>query len=180
MTSTSLLGTQASSFASSALLPKRVRSAAKEIASRGRTGYRSVRCRIVRLLAWLAGVSPVSVRNLLRKLLAWRTRDMATQDNANTVGFHDISDHQLIRRIGEGAFGEVWLARNVLGAYRAVKIVRRSKFDSDRPFQRELDGIKHFDRVSRSHPGFVNILHVACNQPPTCFHYIMEAADDLV
>src|SRR5262245_9532358 len=175
----SLIGTRANSI-ESMTAPELVRRVAKEIARLYRIVYKSVRCRIVRLLAWLAGVSPASVRNLLRKVLAWKTRDMATQDNANTVGFHDISDHQLVRRIGEGAFGEVWLARNVLGAYRAVKIVRRSKFDSDRPFQRELDGIKHFDRVSRSHPGFVNILHVACNQPPTCFHYIMEAADDLV
>src|SRR5262245_26817668 len=36
-----------------------------------------------------------------------------------------VADHELIVRIGEGAYGEVWLARNVTGAYRAVKIVYR-------------------------------------------------------
>jgi hypothetical protein len=32
----------------------------------------------------------------------------------------------LIRRIGQGSYGEVWLARNVMGTYRAVKIVYRA------------------------------------------------------
>jgi hypothetical protein len=49
---------------------------------------------------------------------------MATQDNANTMGFHDISNHQLVRRIGEGAYGEVWLAHNVLGVYRSGGLLR--------------------------------------------------------
>jgi hypothetical protein len=39
-----------------------------------------------------------------------------------------IPDHELIRRIGAGAYGEVWLARTALGAYRAVTIVYRSEF----------------------------------------------------
>src|SRR5690349_475603 len=103
MTSTSLMGTPASSFASPAILPKRIQRVLKEIATRGRTGYKLFWCRIVRLLAWLAGVSPASVRKRLGKVLAWRTRDMAAQDIANTMGLHDISDHQLVRRIGEGA-----------------------------------------------------------------------------
>ena len=34
-----------------------------------------------------------------------------------------VPDHELIRVIGGGGSGEVWLARNVLGTYRAVKIV---------------------------------------------------------
>jgi serine/threonine protein kinase len=132
------------------------------------------------LLAWVAGVSPVGARNLLRKVLAWKARDMPGQDNANTLEFSSIADHQLVRRIGGGAYGEVWLARSVLGAYRAVKIVRRSKFESDRPFEREFEGIQHFDQVSRSHPGFVNILHAGRNVQAAYFYYIMDVADDLV
>ena len=44
-----------------------------------------------------------------------------------------IPDHHLIRRIGEGAYGEIWLARNVIGTYRAVKIIYRRTFKDDRP-----------------------------------------------
>src|SRR5262249_53182778 len=35
----------------------------------------------------------------------------------------EIRDHELIVRVGSGSYGEVWLARNVMGTYRAVKIV---------------------------------------------------------
>jgi hypothetical protein len=34
-----------------------------------------------------------------------------------------IPDLELLRCIGQGSYGEVWLARNILGTYRAVKII---------------------------------------------------------
>src|SRR5437016_3755523 len=71
-----------------------------------------------------------------------------------------IPDHQLLRCIGRGSYGEVWLARNVLGDYRAVKIVYREKFADDRPFEREFEGIRNFEPISRTHESQVDILHV--------------------
>ena len=62
-----------------------------------------------------------------------------------------VPDHELIRRIGRGAYGEVWLAHSVTGAFRAVKIVHRKFFDHDRPFDREFEGIQKFEPVSRTH-----------------------------
>ena len=57
-----------------------------------------------------------------------------------------IPDHELLRRIGVGAYGEVWLARTVLGEWRAVKIVRRDAFGDDpRPFEREFEGIRRYE-----------------------------------
>ena len=38
----------------------------------------------------------------------------------------DVPDHEILRLIGTGAYGEVWLARSVTGAYRAVKVGRES------------------------------------------------------
>lgn len=32
-------------------------------------------------------------------------------------------DHEPLRLIGHGVYGEVWLARNVVGTLRAVKVV---------------------------------------------------------
>ena len=48
-----------------------------------------------------------------------------------------------------------------------------------RPFERELSGIRKFEPISRSHPGFVDVLHVGINEDRTCFYYIMELGDDL-
>jgi WD40 repeat protein/serine/threonine protein kinase len=78
-----------------------------------------------------------------------------------------------------GSYGEVWLARNVMGRYRAAKFIFRKTFRDAHPFQRELAGIQQFEPVSRSHPGFVHILHVGRNDAEEYFYYLMEAADDI-
>src|SRR5262245_29970505 len=69
-----------------------------------------------------------------------------------------IPDHELLRRIGNGSYGEVWLARNVFGEHRAVKIVARRNFNDERPFTREFEGVKRFEPISRSHPSQLAIL----------------------
>jgi WD40 repeat protein len=89
-----------------------------------------------------------------------------------------VPDHELLRPIGRGSYGQVWLARNVMGAYRAVKVVYRSAFEHDRPFERELEGIQKFEPVSRTHESQVDILHVGRNEQAGYFYYVMELADD--
>src|ERR1041385_4928727 len=91
-----------------------------------------------------------------------------------------VPDHELIQCIGRGSYGEVWLARNLMGVYRAVKVVYRKNFGHQRPFERELAGIKKFEPISRSHESFVDILHVGQNEPGGYFYYIMELGDDAV
>ena len=88
-----------------------------------------------------------------------------------------IPDHTLIRRIGKGSYGEVWIARSILGVYRAVKIIDRRVFDDDRPFEREFAGIQRFEPVSRTHESQLNILHVG--RGANYFYYVMELADDM-
>ncbi|MBI3414440.1 MAG: protein kinase [Verrucomicrobia bacterium] len=89
-----------------------------------------------------------------------------------------VPDHALIRCIGVGAYGEVWLARTVLGEFRAVKIVRRDVFGDDpRPFEREFAGIRRYEPISRSDPSQVAILHVGRAPDDSHFYYVMELAD---
>src|SRR5262245_32530718 len=90
-----------------------------------------------------------------------------------------IPDHKLLRCIGRGAYGEVWLARNVMSTLRAVKVVYRRSFDTDRPYEREFAGIEKFEPISRSHEGLVDILHIGRNDEAGYFFYVMELADDV-
>ena len=89
-----------------------------------------------------------------------------------------IPDHQLLRCIGRGSYGGVWLARSTTGAYRAVKVVYRNSFETERPFDREWSGIRKFEPISRSHEGFVDVLHIGINHEAGYFYYIMELGDD--
>lgn len=100
-------------------------------------------------------------------------------DTPISEGGPAIPDHQLLRCIGRGSYGAVWLARNLMGVHRAVKVVYRKTFEHQRPFERELAGIRKFEPVSRSHEGFVDILHVGNNEREGYFYYIMELGDDL-
>ena len=89
-----------------------------------------------------------------------------------------IADHSLHGCIGSGSYGKVFLARNDLtGAYRALKVVFRDAFRDARPYQREFEAICRFEPISRSHPGFVQILQVG--KLENAFYYIMELADDV-
>ena len=86
----------------------------------------------------------------------------------------------MLRKIGGGAYGEVWLARGVTGALRAVKVVRREDFEEERGFEREFEGILKFEPMSRDHPALVNILHVGRSPDGVSFYYyVMELGDDV-
>ena len=87
-----------------------------------------------------------------------------------------VPDHEVLRVIGRGAYGEIWLARSLTGAFRAVKVVYRTTFESERAFQREFQGMSAFEPISRAHAGFVDILHVG--RTSEYLYYIMELADD--
>jgi WD40 repeat protein len=88
-----------------------------------------------------------------------------------------VPGYDLLRCIGRGSYGEVWLARDGAGSFRAVKVVYRKTFEHDRPFERELSGIQKFEPVSRSHPSQVSILQVGRNIAEGYFYYVMELAD---
>lgn len=90
-----------------------------------------------------------------------------------------IHDHETLKLIGRGAYGEVWLARGVTGALRAVKVVWRADYDYPEAFEREFEAIKRYEPVSRRHPGLVPILQVGRNDSEGFYYYVMELADDV-
>src|SRR6266436_2243192 len=72
----------------------------------------------------------------------------------------EVPHHETLKWIGGGSYGEVWLARNIMGVHRAIKVIRRSRFESDKPYDREFAGVRNFEPVSRTNEGFMDILQV--------------------
>jgi serine/threonine protein kinase/WD40 repeat protein len=96
---------------------------------------------------------------------------------AESVDRPNIPEYELLRPIGRGAYGEVWLARNVVGTLYAIKIIWRRRFESERPFEREFAGIQRYEPVSRSSGGLVHVLHLGRHEAKGYFYYVMELAD---
>lgn len=93
----------------------------------------------------------------------------------------EIPDMEVLRQIGGGSYGEIWMARSVTDTLRAVKVVYRNDFDDDRTFEREFEGILKYEPVAREHPGLVDILHVGRDQTgdEEFYFYVMELGDDV-
>jgi TolB-like protein/cytochrome c-type biogenesis protein CcmH/NrfG len=91
-----------------------------------------------------------------------------------------VPDYELLRLIGRGSYGEVWLARGVTGIFRAIKVVRRDRFSDAVPFEREFKGVKEFAAASSGEAGQLPLLHVGQNIEEGYFYYVMDLAVDAV
>jgi eukaryotic-like serine/threonine-protein kinase len=61
--------------------------------------------------------------------------------------------------------------------HRAVKIIYRNSFEHRRPYEREFEGIKRYEPVSRTHESQVAVLHVGRHPQDEYYYYVMELAD---
>ncbi|MFN0068181.1 MAG: serine/threonine-protein kinase [Limisphaerales bacterium] len=94
------------------------------------------------------------------------------------TGRPEVPNYEMISCVGRGGYGEVWLARDLVGSCLAVKLIFRRSFEDERPYQREFRGMSMFSPVSRQHPGLVHVLHIGRNEAAGYFYYVMEPADD--
>jgi serine/threonine protein kinase len=79
---------------------------------------------------------------------------------------------------GEGGFGKVWLARNAIGQWQALKAVYQSKFGSKTaPYEAEFKGIKRYKPISDKHPGLLRVDFVSTRKEDGYFYYVMELGD---
>ena len=80
--------------------------------------------------------------------------------------------------IGQGGFGKVWIVRNAVGQYQALKAVYQAKFgDNTKPYEAEFNGLQKYKPVSEKHPGLLRIDLVSKMKNEGYFYYIMELGD---
>jgi serine/threonine protein kinase len=80
--------------------------------------------------------------------------------------------------IGQGGFGKVWIVRNAIGQWQALKAVYQSKFgDNTKPYEAEFNGIQRFKPVSEKHPGLLRVDLVSKMKSEGYFYYVMELGD---
>ncbi len=91
----------------------------------------------------------------------------------------EVPDFEMIRPIGSGGFGQVWLAANrATGHLRAVKVIALRRSDRTDAAGREVASIARLEKnVSTHHPNLLGIHHVG--KTPEHLFYVMDPADDL-
>lgn len=97
-------------------------------------------------------------------------------------GTPDTPDYELFSPpFGEGAFGKVWLARNAIGQWQALKAVYQAKFgENSKPYETEFKGIKRYKPISDKHPGLLRVDFVSRMKREGYFYYVMDLGDAIV
>ena len=97
----------------------------------------------------------------------------------NNADFPQAPDFDFIRPIGEGGFGQVWLAINrTTRQPRAVKVIPRTRADGRDPAGREVASLTRLEaNLCRRHPNLLAIHHVG--ETAEHLFYVMDLADDL-
>jgi len=87
--------------------------------------------------------------------------------------FHGLT---ILACCGAGAYGEVYYCKDVSGKFLAVKIVSKQMLGTH--WQRELQGVINYRRITENAPELLQIFHV--EETEDSFFYTMEPADSCV
>ena len=91
----------------------------------------------------------------------------------------EVPDFDLIRPIGSGGFGQVWLATNrTTGHLRAIKVIPLHQSGRANPAAREIGSLTRLEaNLHCRHPNLLPIHHVG--KTASHLFYVMDPADDV-
>lgn len=87
----------------------------------------------------------------------------------------EIPNFDLIKRIGEGSYGQVWIAKDLLGNSFAAKVFPNG--DDESLTNQEWQGIESYRAISLRHPELLSIYHIG--KTSSLCYYIMDLADPI-
>jgi hypothetical protein len=124
--------------------------------------------------------APVATKTVVLSPQAAHPVDAPTPLPA-TQDLPEAPDYELFEpAFGEGAYGKVWLARNAIGQWQALKAIYLSKFGQrTEPYEREFNGIRRYKPISNQHPGLLRVDFVSTKKAAGYFYYVMELGDGL-
>lgn len=88
---------------------------------------------------------------------------------------YQIEGYQILREIGQGGYGVVYMVKTDADQYEALKVVSRDQFENETPFNREISAIRKYKKVCDRHPALIQIFHVKKDEDR--FFYVMPLAD---
>lgn len=93
----------------------------------------------------------------------------------------EVPGFDLIRVIGEGGFGKVWMATNrTIGGLLAVKVIPLASGSSRDAAGREIKSLTYLREVSRiHHPNLLDVKHIDTSPASGLLFYTMDLADDV-
>jgi len=102
-----------------------------------------------------------------------------TPEPATVAERPDAPDYEFFDApFGQGAFGKVWLVRNAIGEWQALKVIHQAKFkENPAPYDREFAGIQRYKPLSHQHPGLLSIDFISRKRDEGYFYYAMELGD---
>lgn len=93
--------------------------------------------------------------------------------------FPVIPNYKILRLIGSGAYGDVYLAQTSAGGHCAVKVVHRYRCKDAEHFQREQRAVQFFTHNTEKLEGMIAVTDFGSSEEQGIFWYAMPLADDL-